>query len=58
MIIIVAAMVVVTLLFLTLLRAGKEEDKCIEQYLKEQDKQYEFRRRNNRIHEKETRAYK
>lgn len=51
-------MVVVTLLFLTLLRAGKEEDKCIEQYLKEQYKQYEFRRRNNRIHEKETRSYK
>lgn len=51
-------MVVVTLLFLTLLRAGKEEDKCIEQYLKEQDKQYEFRRGNNCIHEKETRSHK
>ena len=27
-------MVVVTIFFLTLLRAGKEADKCIEQYLK------------------------
>lgn len=41
MIIIVAVMVVVTLLFLALLRAGKEEDECIEQYLKEQYKRDE-----------------
>lgn len=31
-------MVVVTILFLTLLRAGKEEDKCIEQYFKDRHK--------------------
>ena len=34
-------MVVVTILFLTLLRAGKEEDKCIEQYLKDRPKRDE-----------------
>lgn len=37
-------MVVVTLLFLTLLRAGKEADKCIEQHLKEQYKRDENKR--------------
>ena len=37
-------MVVVTLLFLTLLRAGKEEDKYIEQYLEEQYKRDENKR--------------
>lgn len=44
MIIIAAAMVVVTLLFLTLLRVGKEADKRIEQYLKDRYKRDE----NNR----------
>ena len=41
-------MVVVTLLFLTLLRAGKEEDKCIEQYIEEQYIEDQYKRDENK----------